>query len=143
MSYRMYVKNEIDGKRYQFLGNNECPEVLIEELKKQGAEFDEDYCIRNFEIKDIQAVITALEKYILDTYEYQKQRGNNIFDFEEKILKEKEQNLTFYLDYAKDCWYMLTSVNFVNAIKDSIDIFYKDKMIYEIKPDKHVYIDAF
>lgn len=145
MSYRMYVKTEIDGKRHQFLGNNECPDVLIEELKRQGAEFDEDYCIYNFEVKDIQSVITALEKYILDIYEYQKKKGNNIFDFEETILKEKDRNLTLTLDYYKGCWYMLVSVNFVNAIEDSIDIFQNDdnKLVYQILKDKHVYIDAF
>ena len=53
MSYRIYVHTKNGGKR-QCLGNNECPEVLVEELKKQGCEFDEDYCFSNFEIKDLQ-----------------------------------------------------------------------------------------
>ena len=36
MSYRIYVNH------YQCLGNNECPEVLIKELKRQGCEMDVD-----------------------------------------------------------------------------------------------------
>lgn len=53
MSYRVYVHAE-NGKEYQCLGNNELPNVLVEELKKQGCEFDENYCFDDFEIKDLQ-----------------------------------------------------------------------------------------
>lgn len=144
MSYRMYVKTEKDGKRYQFLGNNVCPSCLIEELKRQGAEFDEDDCIRDFEVKEIQPVIETLEKYILDTYNRKKVDGINIFDFEEDILKNKDKNLTYYLNYVKDCWYMLVSSNFVDALGNSIETEYEDnKMIYKIIEGKHIYIDAF
>lgn len=144
MSYRMYVKTEKDGKRYQFLGNNVCPSCLIEELKRQGAEFDEDYGIRDFEVKEIQPVIDALEKYILDTYNYKKADGINIFDFEEDILKNKDKNLTYYLNYTKDCWYMLVSSNFVDAIGNNIKRKYENnKLIYKIIEGKHIYIDAF
>ena len=48
MSYRIYVND------YQCLGNNECPQVLIDELKKQGCKFNnEDYIFENFEIKEL------------------------------------------------------------------------------------------
>lgn len=54
MSYRIYVHTEKDGKKYQCLGNNECPQVLMKELKKQGCKMNEDDCFYNFEIKDLQ-----------------------------------------------------------------------------------------
>lgn len=69
MSYRIYVNHE------QVLGNNECPEVLIKELEKQGCTFDEDKCFENFEIKDLQAIIEALEQYIYDTDEWSRTKA--------------------------------------------------------------------
>lgn len=144
MSYRMYVKTEKNGKRYQFLGNNVCPSCLIEELKRQGAEFDEDDGIRDFEVKEIQPVIDALEKYILNTYNRKKVDGINIFDFEEDILSHADNNFTYFLNYSKDSWYMLVSSNFVDALGNSIETEYeKGKVIYKIRENKHIYIDAF
>ena len=145
MSYRMYVKTEKDGERCQFLGNNVCPRVLIEELERQGAIFNSDMCIHDFEIKDIHSVIVALENYILEEYEWNKSERNvNIFDFEDVVLKYKDKNLTQELDYIKECCYMFTTVNFIEAIKDSIEEEYeRAKVIYKIKENEHIYIDAF
>ena len=62
MSYGIYVNDK------QCLGNGECPKVLIKALNKQGAKIykSKDYCFHDFEIKELQPIIEALEQYIFD-----------------------------------------------------------------------------
>ena len=94
MSYRIYVND------YQCLGNNECPGVLIEELKRQGAEIDDDYCFDEFEIKELQPIIEALEQYIRDVNEFHlnnEYKPRSIADFSD-ILQEKKEKYRKWID---------------------------------------------
>ena len=55
MSNRFYV-NDV-----QIFGNNEMFKRTYEELKKQGAKWDENGCFRKIKIKDPQALIDAVD----------------------------------------------------------------------------------
>ena len=150
MSYRTYVRTET-GRTYQFLGNNVCSKIIIDELKRQGCKVDADNCFNDFELKDVQAFIEAIEEYIIDTYKYYKdiKRSSNIFDFSEDVMKlyeNKNINLTQHLEYNLECYVMWASVNFLKHIKNSVvEVFdeEKGKFIYVIKEKCHVYVSAF
>lgn len=141
MSYRIYVNN------YQCLGNNECPDVLINELKRQGCKPDSNNCFESFEIKELQPIIEALEQYIIDTNNYflnRKYKPQSIADFS-KVFKEKQANgLTWKIQEYLDCGYLFVAVNFLNAIKDDYEEDYtKDRITYKIKKGHHVFMSAY
>ena len=141
MSYRIYVNN------YQCLGNNECPEVLINELKRQGCKPDSDNCFESFEIKELQPIIEALEQYIIDTNNYflnRKYKPQSIADFS-KVFKEKQINgLTWKIQEYLDCGYLFVTVNFLNAIKDDYEEDYtEDRINYKIKDGHHVFMSGY
>ena len=119
MSYRIYVNHK------QCLGNNECPEVLINELEKQGCKFDECGCFDNFEIKDLQAIIEALEKYIYDEEERSKRiyDGKSIADFSDR-LEEWKSNFTWKISYMVECGFLFVTYNFLIYIEDDYDEYY-------------------
>ena len=134
MSYRIYVN------KVQVLGNNECPKVLIEELKRQGAIIDEDFGFRNFKIKDLQGIIDALETYIRDTYKSLKDYKK----IEDCILES--EHLTFQARYSIMCCYIFVTYNFLEAIKGNYTYKYdpeSDKFIYELKADSNVIMEGF
>ena len=82
MSNRFYV-NDV-----QIFGNNEMFERTYEELKKQGAEWTEDYTFNEIEIKDPQALMDAVEK---DSLEYLKKLcTENVFDEESNDFVNKK-----------------------------------------------------
>lgn len=85
MSNRFYV-NDV-----QIFGNNEMFPKTYEELKKQGAEWTEDYTFGEIEITDPQSLMDAVEQ---DTFEYLKKITT------EDILNEK--SLKFYNRDFKD-----------------------------------------
>lgn len=58
MSYRTYING------HEWLGNNEYSKEIFEELKRQGCSFDEEECAYNFEVKDLDGLVKATEKYI-------------------------------------------------------------------------------
>ena len=62
MSNRFYV-NDV-----QIFGNNEMFERTYEELKKQGAEWTEDYTFGEIEITDPQALMDAVEKDSIEAF---------------------------------------------------------------------------
>lgn len=140
MSYRIYV-NDI-----QCLGNNECPEVLINELEKQGCKFDEDGCFDNFEIKDLQGVIEALEKYIYEKEEITKKIfGTSIADYSNDFENWKS-NFTYRVSNAIDCGYLFITYNFLQYIKGKYEEDYdfdKNRMVYKIKDNHQVYMSGF
>ena len=145
MSYRIYVND------YQCLGNNECPKVLIDELKRQGCEMNSDYCFHEFEIKELQPIIEALEQYIKDMNEWalnKKYKPSSIADFSD-VFEEKNRNgLTFKIQEYLECGYLFVTVNFLKAIKDDYeeDIDFdkeENRIIYRIKEGHHIYMSGF
>lgn len=81
MSNRFYV-NDV-----QVFGNNEMFPKTHEELKKQGAEWTEDFTFGEIEIKDPQALMDAVEQ---DTFEYLKKiTTENVFE-NDKFIKNKD-----------------------------------------------------
>lgn len=149
MSYRMYVKPSLRRAGYQFLGNNVCPDGLMEELIRQGCKPDEDGCFKSFKVKEVQPIIEILEKYIMNVYEWYKDENVNIFDFSdmiERIYSDKSNNLTSSISSGMDTWIMLASANFVKAIEDNLVRVYdreKNKIVYKIKEGKNVWITAY
>lgn len=142
MSYRIYVNN------YQCLGNNEFPEVLRKALNKQGAKIypSNDFIFHDFEIKELQPIIEALEQYIFEIDERISKRHNGVGlgDFTEKFQKWKQRNYTDEVQNMIEFGYMFITVNFLNAIKDDYEIDYSgDKIIYKIKEGHHVYMSGF
>ena len=75
MSYKTWVND------YQIFGNNDYSEELINELKRQGMNEPDDDFIYSFEIKDINPVIKAVDKYIEKEIEKREKRGVNMYDF--------------------------------------------------------------
>lgn len=140
MSYRTYVNN------YQFLGNDEQSEDLIKELKKQGCKIDSDGCFRNFEIKELDPIIKALERYIIKTDERAKKllkKGISNFEGEFEVYK-KGDSLTFDLQELSENAYLFITVNFLRHIKDDYQIDYKDgEIFYNLKEGHKIYMSAF
>ena len=141
MSYRIYVND------YQCLGNNECPKVLIDELKRQGCKMNEDGCFHDFEIKELQPIIEALEKYIIDMNNWALNKTYNsvsIADFSDLFSKPGSNGLTWNVQYNMRCGYLFVTVNFLNAIKDDYEEDYSgERIIYKIKEGHHIYMSGY
>ena len=142
MSYRIYVNN------YQCLGNNEFPEVLRKALNKQGAKIypSNDFIFHNFEIKELQPIIEALEQCIFEIDERISKRHNGVGlgDYTEEFQKWKQRNYTYEVENMIEFGYMFITVNFLNAIKDDYEVDYaEDKIIYKIKEGHHVYMSGY
>lgn len=142
MSYRIYVND------YQCLGNNEFPEVLRKALNKQGAKIypSTDFIFHNFEIKELQPIIEALEQCIFEIDEKISKRHNGVGlgDYTEEFQKWKRRNYTDEVQNMIEFGYMFITVNFLNAIKDDYEIDYsEDKIIYKIKEGHHVYMSGY
>lgn len=81
MSNRFYV-NDV-----QIFGNNEMFSKTYEELKKQGAEWTEDFTFEEIEITDPQALMDAVEQ---DTFEdLKKITTENVIE-NNKFIKNKD-----------------------------------------------------
>ena len=142
MSYRIYVNH------YQCLGNNECPKVLVEELKRQGCEMDVDHCFHDFEIKELQPIIEALEQYIFEVDDRIKKRHNGVGlgDYTEEFQRWKRGSFTLEVENMVECGYMFVSYNFLKAIEGDYEEDFdrdKDRLIYKIKEGHHVYMSGF
>lgn len=146
MSYNIFITA---GKSsYQVVGNNECPDELIEELKKQGCQFYDGNCFKKFEIKDIQGIFDALNKYLFRIYKERKENGVNIFDFEKDMVAlledDKCLNKTFALKNISNDWYMNLSVRLMDFLlkKKKIELAVNDDGIYifRIKDKCRLYI---
>ena len=147
MSYRIYVND------YQCLGNNECPQVLIDELKRQGCKMNEDNCFKDFEIKELEPIIEALEQYIVDTNNWalnRKYKPSSIADFSGIFENHKKygNGLTWRIEEYLECGYLFVTINFLKAIKDDYeeDMDYNNKnhrIIYKIKEGHHIYMSGY
>lgn len=143
MSYRIYVND------YQCLGNNECPEVLRKALNKQGAKIypSNDYTFKDFEIKELQPIIDALEQYIFDIDQNIKDRHNGVGlgDYTEEFNKWKNKNYTYEIDSMIEFGYMFITYNFLKHIEGDYEVDFdnKDRIIYKIKEGHHVYMSGF
>ena len=79
MSNRFYI-NDV-----QIFGNNEMFNNTYEELKRQGAEWTEDFTFNEIEIKDPQALMDAVESDILGFIV--ERHTKNVWDEKENITK--------------------------------------------------------
>ena len=149
MSYRIYVND------MQCLGNNECPKVLVDELKRQGCNMDEDRCFHNFEIKELQPIISALEQYIVDANDWAVNKSYCSFfsliidvaaDFTDIFEKDKDygNGLTWRVSEYIECGYLFVTFNFLNVIKDDYSVdFSGDRITYKIKEGHHVFMSGY
>ncbi len=143
MSYRIYVND------YQCLGNNEFPEVLRKALNKQGAKIypSNDYSFHNFEIKELQPIVEALETYIIEKEEwYIKNNYGSIADFKTILDECKNKNLTYKISNLVECGYMFVTYNFLKAINEDYKTewdFDKKREIYKIKEGHHVFMSGY
>ena len=156
MAYRTYV-GTTGKEEIQILGNNECYEPFIEELKKQGVEVDEDNCYgiefneeyemkhTHTSIKEIQPFIDILEDYIWMIDEETRQYNEDIFNLrpnEKTIIKD----FTFRMRELKESGYIFVTANLVDYLKDNLEMKYdreKNKYIHKIKEGKEVWFSAY
>lgn len=143
MSYRVYVND------YQCLGNNEFPEVLRKALNKQGARIypSNDCIFHNFEIKELQPIIEALEQYIIEKEEwYINNNYGSIADFKTILDECKNKNLTYRISNLVECGYMFVTYNFLKAIDKDYRTewdFDKKRAIYKVKEGHHIYMSGY
>ena len=130
MAYRTYI----NGK--QWLGNNILPDVIYEELKRQGCPFDEDCWVRKgFRVKDLDALVKATEKYITDMFLLDRSIAD-IGDTIDLEIKRNENgdggNLTFELKNFQSNGYIFASANLLNFVGGKnyhIEYEYEDKKL--------------
>lgn len=109
MSYRTYINN------HEWLGNNEMHEEIYTELKRQGCPFDEDdCCIEDFEVKDLDALVKACEKVVIRMTH----QNRKIADFNETINTaiERNTNLTYTLQELNNNAYIFIGVKLLDYI---------------------------
>ena len=138
MSYRTYING------HEWLGNNEGPSVILKELKRQGCQFDEDWCTSRdeeynnipFEIKDLNELIKATEQAILNMVE----RRPEVADFNSSINFWKN-NLTYGMSELRNNAYIFWSVRLLDFVgKDNYTESWEDtkdgkiEKVYKLKP---------
>lgn len=123
MSYRIYVNN------HQLLGNNECPEVLLKELKRQGCEINEEKIFHDFAIKDLDGIVKVLEKYIIDDVGIE---SANFSDYLSNGIKRKV-DLTSHISQIYECGIIFVTSKLLNLIG-------KENYHIDIKKRKFKYV---
>lgn len=122
MSYRTYIND------HEWLGNNEGPYVILEELKRQGCYFDEDWCttdhsreddwLLKFQIKDLDALVQATEKAIIKMVV----NNPNIADFKHSVINWGD-NLTYGMQELRQNAYIFWSAMLLDYVgKDNYTI---------------------
>ena len=106
MSFRTYINGN------EWLGNNNFPQIIFDELKRQGCQFDEDGCCEEFEIKDLDGLVKAAERYIVVKCE----NNAKVADFNETIEHYKDCCLTENIKELQDCAYIFVSVNLLKYV---------------------------
>ena len=85
-----------------------------------------DCCFHNFEIKELQPIIEALEQYIIDMNKWALNKSYNpgsIADFSNLFDNPNLGNgLTWRIQEHLECGYLFITTNFLNAIKGTISI---------------------
>lgn len=118
MSYRTYING------HEWLGNNQMYEEIYEELKCQGCPFDEDGCVEDFEIKDLDGLVKACEKVVIRLVH----EDRSIADFSDTIdnALERKMNLTYRLQELRNYAYIFIGVKLLDYIGE----FYKQWETY-------------
>ena len=115
MAYRTYING------HEWLGNNVLHEEIYDELKRQGCPFDQDGCVENFEVTDLDGLVKACEKVIIR----KTQEDKRVADFNhtiEECVKINEQgpsaafDLTETLHKVQSCGYIFISAQLLNYI---------------------------
>ena len=108
MSYRTYING------HEWLGNNEMHEEIYEELKRQGCPFDEDGCVHDFEVKDLDGLVKACEKAVIRMVH----ENRKIADFADTIDNAIERNmgLTYRLQQLNNYAYIFIGVKLLDYI---------------------------
>lgn len=113
MSYRTYIND------HEWLGNNEGPSAILEELKRQGCPFDQEWCTgsREFEVKDLDSLVRATERSILDMFG----RNPKMADFGSTVSFWKN-NLTYGMGELRKDAYIFWSSRLLDLVgEDSYD----------------------
>ena len=107
MSFRTYINGN------EWLGNNNFPQIIFEELKRQGCPFDkEGCCLDGFEVPDFDGLVKAAEKYIVAKCE----NNAKVADFNETIERYKDCCLTENIKELQDRAYIFVSVNLLKYV---------------------------
>lgn len=111
----MSYKTLING--HQILGNNAYSKELIDELTKQGMSDpkDDDWCYE-FEVKDINAVISAIDEYAKNCVRKRVQAGGKMYDFSDYIELIDEEPLYVSMKSIIDYSYIFMSYNVVQYL---------------------------
>lgn len=148
MSYRTYING------HAWLGNNECPEVILKELERQGCQFNDDWCgpfdddnhIVPFEIKDLNGLVKATERAILEMVE----ENPEVADFNKSVDFWKN-NLTYgmsqlatnaYIFWSSKLLDLVGKDNYTESMEMSDDDF-KVTTVYKLKPGVKCLFNAY
>ena len=142
MSYRTYINGR------EWLGNNEAPQAILDELKRQGCPFDAEWCTPHdeeynnipFEIKDLNELVKAAERAILEMVE----RRPEIADFNGSVNFWKD-NLTYGMAELRNNAYIFWSSRLLDFVGEENYIMRWDgegKPIYELKPGAKCLFEA-
>ena len=126
MSLRTYINGN------EWLGNNVFPDVIKNELVRQGLKLDENDCsIEPFEVKDLDGLVKATEQYIMDLYAEDKDIADFRDDVELSIYRETKDGsvgiLTFDCLRLQQYAYIFDSaclLNYIGNIHKQWDIDY-------------------
>lgn len=153
MSYRTYIN------RHEWLGNHEGPMVILQELKRQGCCFNEDWCTRDnrydhddpryrvkFQIKNLDKLVQATEKAIKELVAH----DPDIANFSSSI-EFWGDNLTYGMQELRNNTYIFWSVMLLDYIgKDNYTISWvkrKDgrglRQKYTLKPGAEAIFEAY
>lgn len=117
MSYRTRINN------FQIFENNGYSKKLIAELKRQGANIDEDDDCYEFEIKEIDPIIKIVDDYFQNKLNDTIQEGINPYDFAfHWAMRNKDIPLYNRVDDCIYTSYLFQSYNFMQYL-------YKNKLI--------------
>ena len=106
MSYRTYING------HEWLGNNILYNEIYDELKRQGCPFDKECCVdweTPFEVKDLDGLVRASEKAIINLYNKRIKIKENIADFSRYITKPIG-DFTWGMREIRDYAYIFISV---------------------------------
>ena len=104
MAYRTYINGQ------EWLGNNVMYDEIYEELQRQGCKFDNEECWREepFEVKDLDGLVRASERAIINLYNKRIQIKENIADFTDNIINPIG-DFTWQLKQAREYGYIFIS----------------------------------
>ena len=104
MAYRTYINGQ------EWLGNNVLYDEIYNELQRQGCKFDNEECWREepFEVKDLDGLVRASERAIINLYNKRIRIKENIADFTDNIINPIG-DFTWQLKQAREYGYIFIS----------------------------------